>query len=246
MLKKYLAMIILSILSAAPAYAGHWAYEGEEGPAKWGELSPDFEACLKGRSQSPIDIRNEIGAAKAAPIKFNYATDVSEILNNGHTVQANLIAGSSITVDGIDYQLKQFHFHTPSENLIHGEAFPMEMHLVHVDKDGNLAVVGVMIKEGKENAALAKLWAQMPHHADDKHALIAKVNPGSLLPDAPGYYRFDGSLTTPPCSEGVRWMVMQQPISASKEQIEMFAEAVHGGHNARPVQAVGARVIIVE
>jgi carbonic anhydrase len=245
MLKKYLAVIAISIFVSVPAYAGHWTYEGEEGPEHWGDLSPDFEACSKGKSQSPIDIRNEILAAKAVPIKFNYATDASEILNNGHTVQASIAAGSSITVDGIEFQLKQLHFHTPSENLIRGKSFPMEMHLVHADKDGNLAVVGVMIKEAKENAVLAKLWAQMPQHADDKYTLTAKVNPSSLLPKSRRYYRFDGSLTTPPCSEGVRWLVLKEPISASKEQVEAFAKVVNE-HNARPVQPAGARIIVDE
>jgi len=245
MLKKHLVMFAAAIFVSASAYAGHWTYEGEEGPEHWGELSPDFEACLKGKSQSPIDIQREIEAAKAVPIKFDYAADASEILNNGHTVQANIAAGSSITVDGTEFQLKQFHFHTPSENLIHGQSFPMEMHLVHADKDGNLAVVGVMIKEGKENAALAKLWAQLPRHADEKNALSARVNPSSLLPESRGYYRFDGSLTTPPCSEGVRWLVLKDPISASKEQVEAFAGVVHE-RNARPVQAVNARIIVAD
>lgn len=244
MLKNHLAVIAASIIFCTSAYAAHWAYEGEEGPEHWGTLLPEFEVCLKGKSQSPIDIRDVIQAAKVVPIKFNYATDASEILNNGHTVQANIAAGSSIIVDGIEFQLKQFHFHTPSENLIHGETFPMEMHLVHADKDGNLAVVGVMIKEGKENTALAKLWTQMPH-ADEKNALNSKVSPSSLLPESRDYYRFDGSLTTPPCSEGVRWLVLKEPITASKAQVEAFAEVVHE-HNARPVQPVGARIIVAE
>jgi carbonic anhydrase len=244
MLKKHLAVIAASFFVCTSANASHWTYEGKEGPEHWGELSPESAVCLKGKSQSPIDIRNEIQVAKVVPITFNYTTDASEILNNGHTVQANIAAGSSITVDGTEFQLKQFHFHTPSENLIRGETFPLEMHLVHADKDGNLAVVGVMFKEGKENESLAKLWAQLPH-ADEKSALKAKVNPSSLLPESRGYYRFDGSLTTPPCSEGVRWLVLKDPISASKEQIEAFAKVVHE-HNARPVQPVGARIIVAE
>lgn len=245
MLRKHLAVAAASMLLSASAYAAHWTYEGAEGPEHWGEMSPDFAVCARGKTQTPIDIQHVVEAAKSEPIKFRYGTDVSEILNNGHTVQANIPAGSSITVDGIEFQLKQFHFHTPSENLVHGKSFPMEMHLVHADKDGNLAVVGVMIQEGKKNAALAKLWAQMPQHADEKNVLNSIVNPSSLLPKSQRYYRFDGSLTTPPCSEGVRWLVMKDPISASKEQIEAFAKVVHE-HNARPVQPVGARVIISE
>lgn len=244
MFKKHLAVLVASALVASTAYAGHWTYEGEEGPEHWGEMSADFAVCGKGKSQSPIDIKHAMKAAKGEAIKFNYGSNATEILNNGHTVQANIAAGSSITVDGTEFQLKQFHFHTPSENLIDGKSYPMEVHLVHADKDGNLAVVGVMLKEGKENATLAQLWKQMPHH-DEKHALEAKVNPSSLLPKNKHYYRFDGSLTTPPCSEGVRWLVMQEPITVSKEQVEAFAAEVHE-HNARPAQPVNARVIISE
>jgi len=245
MFKKRFAVVILSALFSSGAYAGHWAYEGEEGPEHWGDISADFAICAKGKTQTPIDIQHEVKVASFAAIKFNYVTDASEILNNGHTVQANLPAGSFINVDGIDFQLKQFHFHTPSENSVHGKSYPMEMHLVHADKDGNLAVVAVMFKEGAANAVLAKLWKQLPTHADEKSALATAVNPVTLLPKSKHYYRFDGSLTTPPCSEGVRWLVLKDPITVSHEQIEAFAAVVHE-HNARPLQPVGARVIISE
>ncbi len=242
MFKKNLLVAIASILLSSAAYAGHWTYEGDEGPEHWGDLSPDNYACSKGKTQTPIDIEHEV-KAEIHPIKFEYTTDGSEIFNNGHTVQVSVAPGSSIMVDGKAFQLKQFHFHTPSENLVHGKPYAMELHLVHADADGNLAVVGVMIQKGEENPVLAELWKQMPNTADGNHPLEAKVNPASLLPEKRDYYRFDGSLTTPPCSEGVRWLVMKDPITASEEQVEKFAKAVHE-HNARPVQPVGARVIL--
>lgn len=243
-MKKHITVAVASLFASSLAFAGHWGYEGTEGPEHWGELAPEFATCSKGKAQTPIDIKNEVHATGLEAIKFNYATDASEILNNGHTVQANIAAGSSITIDGVEFQLKQFHFHTPSENNVHGKSYPMELHLVHADKDGNLAVVGVMIEEGKENEALAQLWKQMPQHADEKHALKAKVNPVALLPKDQHYYRFDGSLTTPPCSEGVRWLVLKGTLTASRAQIESFAKVVHEHHNARPLQPVNARVVV--
>jgi carbonic anhydrase len=250
MFKKKLLIVASSILLSSVAYAGtgghaehaHWGYGGEEGPEHWAELSPEFAACGNGKNQTPINIQNSV-KAKLNPIKFNYTTDVTDVHNNGHTVQANMAPGSSITVDGIEFQLKQFHFHTPSENLVNGKHFPMEMHLVHADKDGNLAVVAVMFKEGKKNEALAHLWKHMPHNVDEDGAPEGKVNPGSLLPKSHHYYRFTGSLTTPPCSEGVRWLVMKDPLSADKEQMKEFTESVHG-EDARPMQPLGARLIL--
>ncbi|CAK0746905.1 Carbonic anhydrase [Gammaproteobacteria bacterium] len=244
MFKKKLSIVAASILLTSTAYAGHWTYEGAEGPEHWGDIASEFAACSKGKTQTPIDIKGEVKAS-IAPIKFNYGTTASEIFNNGHTVQVTIAPGSSITVDGIEFGLKQLHFHTPSENLVHGKPFAMEMHLVHADKDGNLAVVGVMMEKGKENAVLAQLWKQMPQTKDEKIPLNATVNPSSLLPSARHYYRFDGSLTTPPCSEGVRWLVLKDPISVSEDQVEAFAKAVHE-HNARPIQPVGARVIVTD
>jgi carbonic anhydrase len=250
MFKKKLLVVAASVLLSSTAYAGtgghaehaHWGYTGAEGPDHWAEISPEYAACGGGKNQTPIDIRNAI-KAKLDPIVFHYTTNVDEVLNNGHTVQANMEEGSKITVDGIDFQLKQFHFHTPSENLVDGEHFPMEMHLVHADKDGNLAVVAVMFKEGDKNEALAHLWKHMPHHVDEHGKPEGHVNPRDLLPENRHYYRFTGSLTTPPCSEGVRWLVMQDPLSAGKEQMAEFTESVHGADN-RPTQPLGARLIL--
>ncbi|MCC9002163.1 MAG: carbonic anhydrase family protein, partial [Candidatus Competibacter sp.] len=146
-------------------------------------------------------------------------------------------------VDGVRFELKQFHFHVPSENLLNGQSFPMEAHLVHTDQDGNIAVVAILFSKGKANRALEKAWAQMPKKEGDKLALSAGVSPLGILPANRNYYRYNGSLTTPPCSEGVRWLVMKNPVSASKEQIEEFAHTMHHPNN-RPVQAVNARPVL--
>lgn len=231
------------LLSSGLAFGGDgaaWDYTGAKGPENWAKLSPEYGACA-GSNQSPINLSGFIDA-KLEPIAFDYKAGSSEILNNGHTVQVNALPGSSISVDGIKFELKQFHFHVPSENLINGKSFPMEGHLVHADKNGHLAVVAVMVTEGKANKALEKAWAQMPKQGE-KLALSSDISPLEILPANRDYYRFNGSLTTPPCSEGVRWLVMKQPISASKEQIEKFLHVIHH-HNNRPVQAVNARPVL--
>jgi len=231
------------LLSSGVAFCSDgaaWDYTGAAGPENWAKLSPEYGACA-GSNQSPINLSGFIDA-KLAPIAFAYKAGSSEILNNGHTVQVNALAGSSIAVDGIQFELKQFHFHVPSENLINGKSLPMEGHLVHADKNGNLAVVAVMVTEGKANKALEKAWAQMPKQGETL-ALSSDISPLEILPANRDYYRFNGSLTTPPCSEGVRWLVMKQPISASKEQIEKFLHVIHH-HNNRPVQAVNARPVL--
>ncbi len=219
----------------------HWTYSGEEGPENWAKLAPEFGACA-GKNQSPINLTNFI-EANLKPIKFSYQVGGNEILNNGHTVQVNYAAGSSISVDDIQFDLKQFHFHAPSENHINGKSYTMEAHLVHADKDGNLVVVALMFKEGVENKVLAKIWPSIPKNAGEKNALPSPFAVAQLLPSNRDYYRFNGSLTTPPCTEGVRWLVIKQPVSASKEQVEAFSHVMHHSNN-RPVQAVNARPVL--
>lgn len=241
---KKTMLIGCMLLAAATAYADSttpWAYSGEGGPNNWAKLTSEFSTCA-GKNQSPINLTAFI-EADLKPIKFAYAPGSNEILNNGHTIQVNYAEGSSITIDGIRFSLKQFHFHVPSENQVKGKSYPMEVHLVHADKDGNLAVVAVMFVEGKENKLLAQIWPQMPHSAGEKHALSSSVSATGLLSSNRDYYRFNGSLTTPPCSEGVRWLVMKKPITASKDQIEAFAHAMHHPNN-RPIQPVNARAVL--
>jgi carbonic anhydrase len=220
----------------------HWTYEGKEGPENWAKLSPEFSTCEAGRNQSPINIEDSIHAA-IKPLKAIQKFPAKDIFNNGHTVQINFKEGNMLALDNAAFQMKQVHFHAPSENTIHGKSFPLEAHFVHADAKGNLAVIGVMFTEGKANPALAKLWEQLPEEEGEPIILKNRVMPSEFMPDNKSYYRFSGSLTTPPCSEGVRWLLMKNPITASKEQIEAFKKAAHHSNN-RPVQALNGRVII--
>lgn len=238
------AVAVLTLLSAqSQASSGpHWGYVGETGPAHWGELDPKFSICAAGLNQSPIDIASTI-EAELAPLAIAYASAGNEILNNGHTVQVNVMPGSTLSVDGKAFELKQFHFHTPSENTIDGKPFALEVHLVHADAEGHLAVIGVMFEEGGANPTIEALWQTMPQEAGAKQPLTTPADPATLLPEGRDYYRFNGSLTTPPCTEGVRWLVMKTPLTVSKAQVETFAAAVHGANN-RPVQNVNARPVL--
>ena len=220
----------------------HWGYEGDVSPAKWATLSPEFAMCGTGTNQSPIDIHG--GFKSTLPkVPFSYQKGGNEIVNNGHTIQINYAEGSQIKVDGTAFTLKQFHFHAPSENLINGKSYPLEVHLVHMDEQKNITVIGMMFNEGKANPLLDLLWSQMPTKAGEKHALDKSVNVSDLLPKDRSYYRFSGSLTTPPCSEGVRWLMLKKPMTASKAQIEQFTKLM-GHPNNRPVQPMGARFVV--
>ena len=220
----------------------HWSYEGEAGPANWGKLDPSYVMCGIGRNQSPVDL-SRFTEAELAPLKMHYKTAANEIVNNGHTLQVNYTPGSTLVVDGREFELKQFHFHSPSENTLNGKHFPLEGHLVHADKDGNLAVLAVMFAEGAENPLLGRLWQHVPPNKGDKSALPAGMNVQSLLPTLHSHCAFNGSLTTPPCTEGVRWLVIKQPATASKEQVERFSGTI-GEDNNRPVQPLNARAVL--
>jgi carbonic anhydrase len=222
--------------------AEHWGYAGTSGPAHWAQLDPANTACAKGRRQSPIDLHDfiRVGMRPLAPA---YASDASEIVHNGHTVQVNYAEGSAIAVDGRAFELEQFHFHAPSENTLHGKRYPLEVHLVHADASGKLGVVGVLFDEGAAHPLLEKLWEKMPGKGGDKDALPAGLNAAELLPAKADYFRFSGSLTTPPCSEGVLWMVMKATSSASKAQIDRFTKTI-GFANSRPVQPLNNRPVL--
>jgi carbonic anhydrase len=186
----------LSLFWATPVLAQHWGYAGEAGPENWSKLDGKFAMCGIGRNQSPIDLANFV-EADLKPLKADYKAGAPEIVNNGHTVQVNYAPGSTLAVNGRTFELKQFHFHAPSENRIGGKSFPLEGHLVHADKDGNLAVVAVMFQEGAANPLLAKLWEKMPGKAGDKSALPQGLSVVQMLPKDRDYYRYNGSLTTP-------------------------------------------------
>jgi len=219
----------------------HWTYEGKEGPENWAKLSPEFTACEIGRNQSPINIENTMSTS-LKPIRGTQKFPAKDISNNGHTVQVNFKEGNMLVLDSTAYQMKQVHFHSPSENRIHDKSFPLEAHFVHSDSKGNLTVIGVMFKEGSANLGLAKLWAQIPNNEGEPVVLKNRVIPSELMPENRSYYRYSGSLTTPPCTEGVRWIMMKTPMTASKEQIEAFKNAIHHSNN-RPIQALNGRLI---
>lgn len=245
MKKTLLSLALLSVSSFAFAsgHGPHWGYQGEDGAENWGKLHPDFALCATGKNQSPIDITNTLDA-DTPTITVNYVANGNEVLHNGHTIQVNFAAGSSITLRGNTYQLKQFHFHTPSENLIDGKSYPLEGHLVHADDKGNLAVIGVMFNVGEVNPVLTAAWQNMPNKADTKNTIATPVNALGLLPNNQDYYRFNGSLTTPPCSEGVTWIVMKDAMTASQAQINQFVGAMGHTANNRPVQPVNARPVL--
>ena len=247
MQKKFIGVFVLTagLCTSAVVVSGgklHWTYSGYEGPEHWGELDVEFSTCSTGKNQSPINLTGMI-EGDLSPINIDYKAGGHEILNNGHTIQINYAPGSTITVNGHTGELNQFHFHAPSENTIEGHSYPMEAHFVHADKIGSLAVIAVLFKEGKVNTELEKAWAHMPGHAGEQHSLSSKVDANVLLTGDNNYYRFNGSLTTPPCSEGVLWLVMKQINTASKKQLEAFVQTMHQPNN-RPVQPLNARIIV--
>jgi carbonic anhydrase len=238
------AGVAMAAASADHGSAPHWSYEGEAGPEHWGELDASFAACVTGRTQSPIDLK-EATPQDLANIVFNYQPSTINILNNGHTIQVNYDPGSSIELDGVRYDLVQFHFHAPSEHTIQGQAMPMELHLVHKSAEGNLAVVGVMLADGAENPAFQPVWNNLPTQENPAQAVAGlQVEAASLLPTEQTTYRYSGSLTTPPCSEGVNWLVMTTPVELSAEQLAAFTTIY--AHNSRPVQPLNERTLTVD
>lgn len=249
-ISKYhvLSVVMMAGLCAVSTVQGsggegvHWGYSGKAGPEHWGKLSPQYSVCDTGRNQSPINLTSFI-EAELESLTLQYSTEAKDILNNGHAVQINFAPGSTLNVEGRTYELKQIHFHSPSENTIDMQSYPMEGHLVHADSSGQLAVIGVMYAEGKENPAMAAAWKEMPGAAGDTKALSGVGTAVGFLPASLEYYRFNGSLTTPPCSEGVTWIVLKETVEVSAAQIGKFKE-VMGQPNNRPVQPINARVVL--
>lgn len=249
-LSKFLTGGVTAALLNTALLAGgtaiHWGYTGHEGPLNWGDLDSKYSMCKLGSSQSPINISKSVTVETEdlENIGFNYVTDAESVVNNGHTIQVNIKEGSSITIDGIEFTLKQVHFHTPSENLIEGTSFPLEAHFIHASKDEKLAVVALLLEDGKENPVIKKIWNKMPSETGEtvKYGLPSKVI-NNFLPKDKSYYRFSGSLTTPPCSENVRWLVLKNYSTISKSQVEEFLQTIHYKNN-RPIQHVNARKVM--
>ena len=244
-MKRFWVTLLISGLVACSTVPSdkHWTYNGVEGPKHWAELSESFSACGYGKNQSPVNIQDPM-ESELDTLTFNYRSDISNIVHNGHTVKINIKPGSQFSDGDQTYELKQFHFHSPSEHLIAGQSFPLEAHFVHADTQGNLAVVAVMFAEGDENLAIKNLWSTLPKKAGEQHGLPGTAHAYlKLLPHKMDFYRYNGSLTTPPCSEGVRWFVFKQAVTVSKQQIDKFYKAI-GHSNNRPVQTLYGREVL--
>ncbi|WP_054939519.1 carbonic anhydrase [Paenibacillus ihuae] len=230
---------------AAGAHQAHWSYEGDTSPEHWAELDQLFTTCSTGTAQSPVNILHDQvkDDESLSPIKLEYSPSPVAIINNGHTIQVNLKnQDNRLVIEGKTYTLQQFHFHLPSEHEMDGKHAEMELHLVHKSEDGSLAVLGVLIHSGSENTGLNQLWSLLPAEESEEETLVAgDFNLNGLLPADLHSFRYQGSLTTPPCTEGVQWIVLENPVQWSGEQIGKFAAIFP--HDNRPVQTLGNREI---
>jgi len=241
------ALLTLCVASALCAGAAasesekHWAYSGHEGPAEWGSIKPEYAVCKLGHFQSPIDIRGAKPADLPA-IKFDYKPSALRIIDNGHSIQVNYAPGSFIDIGGVRYELQQFHFHKPSEEKINGQAHDMVAHLVHKGPDGKLAVVAVLLDKGGASDVIDTLWKNIPKEKGKESMIVgATIDATALLPATRDYYTFQGSLTTPPCSEEVTWFVLKTPVKIADSEIAAFGKIYP--LNARPVQPLNGRTI---
>jgi carbonic anhydrase len=240
---KLFAGLTLCPLCASTALAAdaHWSYEGATGPDRWGELDAASRVCSAGAQQSPVDIGGTL-RAQLPPLKITWRKAADTIVNNGHTIQLNVAEGSTLAAPGGSYKLVQFHFHRPSEHLIGGKNFPMEVHFVHANSSGGLAVVGVLMAGGRANKVFNKVVSTMPEKEGPAVKADPAIDPNGLLPPGRGYYRYEGSLTTPPCSETVDWLLLADPIQVADADIARFAKLYP--LNARPVQKPNRRFVL--
>jgi carbonic anhydrase len=223
-----------------PAHGTHWSYEGESGPANWSKINVDWAKCGTGTRQSPIDLRDGM-KVELEQIVFDYKPTSFSVVDNGHTVQVTLAGGNYITIQNRTYELLQFHFHRPSEERINGKGFEMVIHLVHRDAENKLAVVAVLLERGRAQSVIQTVWNNLPLEKNDTVNPSVLLDPSELLPAKRDYFTYMGSLTTPPCSEGVLWLVMKEPVQASPAQMALFSRLYP--LNARPIQASSGRVI---
>jgi len=237
-----LASTLTVVAACAAAQEHDWDYGTEHGPAHWGHLKPEFAPCQMGHHQSPIDIATTQKADLPA-LELDYHPTPLRIIDNGHTVMVTYAPGSSLRVGDRQYALQQFHFHRPSEEKIHGKGYEMSVHLVHADATGHLAVVAILLEKGQEQPLIRELWRNLPKEKgkQEEHADIL-VDAAQLLPEKHAYYTFEGSLTTPPCTENVTWFVLKQPVSVSSSEIERFSKIYSS--DARPVQPLYDRVVM--
>ena len=221
-------------------HAAEWGYSGSTGPSHWGTLSPSYVLAKTGKQQSPIDIHTSF--KKDLPsLVFNYAPAKIDLVYNGHTVQENEEQGSYFVIGDRKFDLKQFHFHAPSEHTVDGQHFAMEMHLVHKNAKGHVAVVGILIQKGEHNTKLDAVWDYLPTAKNKTRQMDLTFNAQSILPTNLAYYHYKGSFTTPPCTEDVDWFVLKNPISLSATQIARFTSIIRD--NNRPIQPLNGRSI---
>ncbi|MGE5466275.1 MAG: surface-adhesin E family protein [Ignavibacteria bacterium] len=228
---------------AEPVYKDiPWSYEGEGGPANWAKLRPEYAGCAAGKRQSPIDIRETV-RVDLEPIKFNYKPSRFVIVDTGHTIEVNVEEGNTMQVMERTYELRQFHFHKPAEERINGRTYDMTVHFVHRDEAGRVAVIAVPLEKGSENPLIQAVWNNLPLDKNQEVSPSAPMDPALLLPppDRRAYFTYMGSLTTPPCTEDVLWMVFKQPMQVSPQQIGVFSHLYL--NNARPVQPSNGRLI---
>ena len=218
----------------------HWTYEGHGGPSDWGKLDNSFRACSIGSEQSPIDLSGAI-KADLAPLAIDWHPQAFKVVNNGHTIQANVEANGGVTIGENRFALAQFHFHTPSEHALDGQRTHMEAHFVNADDKGRLLVVGVLMKAGSSHAPFAQLMASAPKK-EGSATLSAPLDPNAFLPADRTRFRYEGSLTTPPCSETVDWNVYAAPIEVAQSDIAAFKSILP--MNARPFQQRGRRFLL--
>lgn len=244
-IRQSFACVAIAALMAVPAQAADkpaYDYGAENGPENWGQLHNDYAICESGNMQSPIDLAgaNAIGSVE---VNVDYNAGPLAVTNKGLTVQADFASGSTMMSGGMTFNLIQIHFHTPSEHAISGKRFPLTGHFVHATADGKLGVLGVMFEEGAANPELEKILAAAPSSKSDVKAGSGQtIDPAAMLPDDMAVYRYMGSLTTPPCSEGVNWHVLRDSVTASKEQIASFENLM--GDSARPVRALNNRLVV--
>ena len=235
-----------AVVKAAPpppppvARGTHWSYEGDSGPANWSKINVDWAKCGNGSRQSPIDIRDGM-KVELEQISFDYHPSSFNVVDNGHTVQVGVSGGNYITVQNRMFELQQFHFHRPSEERINGKAFEMVVHLVHRDAEGRLAVLALLLERGAPQATIQTVWNNLPLEKFETMQPTILLDPAEMLPARRDYYTYMGSMTSPPCSEGVLWLVMKQPVQASPAQMALFSRLYP--LNARPVQPASGRII---
>jgi carbonic anhydrase len=240
---SFAALMFVVAVTAAAQTDSHWGYEGKAGPVNWGKLDPAYKECSQGHDQSPIDIRGARLNRTLQPIEFHYRAGSLTLENNGHTIVAHVHPGSYIVADGVRYDLKQFHFHHPSEEAVKGKLTDMDVHLVHESADGKSVVIAVRLTMDRDepNAVLATLWPHLPAARGTTQTVDAVVDPGGFLPSDRGYWTYTGSLTTPPCTEGVHWFVFEDVLSISSGQLRAFAAIFP--MDSRPLQDAHGRRI---